>query len=158
MDEKKYYKSFIQIFLFLELVWAGISLLIILLERWTLGSFIVLLLSGLIPMAIFSIIIVLLSPFKINEKGLVIKNTNSRIFYTKWEVINWDDIYSVNSTKLICFKYLQLFCKSHAEPIWIPLFVMNKSRFIEDLIRYVPDENPLKAYITISKIFDVNKL
>jgi len=29
--------------------------------------------------------------------------------------------------------------------------------FIEDLIRYVPDENPLKTYITTGKIVEVTK-
>lgn len=52
---------------------------------------------------------------------------------------------------------MQLFCKGHTKPLRIPLSLRKKSMFIEDLIRYVPDENPLKTYITTGKIVEVTK-
>ncbi|MEN2776938.1 hypothetical protein [Acetivibrio clariflavus] len=158
MEEKKYYISFLPMFLFLSLVWEGIAAGITLFAGWNWEIFFGTSLIGLIIMALTTVIIFITNPIKINENGLIVKNQQSGALYNNWVLINWDDIYSVKPITLICFKYLQLFCKGHGRPVWIPLSVMKKSMFIEDLVRYVPDENPLKNYITTGKILDVTKL
>ena len=157
MDEKKYRISFIRMFLLLNLVW-WIPTIIVLIGSPSWVNFIAMFLSGLIIMTIVTAIIFIMSPIKINENGFIIKNQQSRTFYTEWKVIKWDDIYAVKPISLLCFEYLQLFCKGRVKPLWIPLSVRNDSMFIEDLIKYVPDENPLKDYITTGEIVDVTKL
>ena len=96
-----------------------------------------------------------MSPLKINEAGFVVISKESRTVFTKWEVINWNDIYSIKPITIIFCSYIRLICKGRIKPIWIPLSVWKKSDLVEDIIRYVPDENPLKVFITTGKITQV---
>lgn len=113
----------------------------------TLENFTGVSLGGLIPLALLTAILVIMNPVKINEGGFIVKSKGARTVFTKWEVINWNDIYGIKLTTIIFFYYIRIFCKGRVKPIWIPLSVSNKSKFVEDLIRYIPDENPLNVLL-----------
>jgi len=113
----------------------------------TLENFTGVSLGGLIPLALLTAILVIMNPVKINEGGFIVKSKGTRTVFTKWEVINWNDIYGIKLTTIIFFYYIRIFCKGRVKPIWIPLSVSNKSKFVEDLIRYIPDENPLNVLL-----------
>ncbi len=127
--------------LLLYSIW-GITTAIVMLVSSTWGAFIGMAFGGLITIAVVTLIIVLISPLKISENGFIIKDQKPRA------------IYSIKPINLIFFQCISVFTKGYANPILIPFSVGKKSKFIEDLIRYAPDENQLKVYVTTGRIIN----
>lgn len=155
MYENKYYISFIRLFLLLYLIW-GIITAIAMVVNPSWDTLIGMAIGGLIPIAVFTLTFILINPVRISENGFIVKEQKQRAIYTKWQALSWNDIYSIKPINLIFFQYISVFAKGYPKPIMVPLSVGKKSIFIDELIRYVPDENPLKVYLTTGKIINFN--
>jgi len=118
-------------------------------------------LFAFIPIAIITNLFILFSPVRMTENGFIASKREQYIISNEFDdrtgekrynvtrkaVINWDDIYDVKLKKILWFQYLKIYCKNDVKKR-IPLSVKDKTMFIEDLKKYVPNNNPLINYIT----------
>jgi len=143
---KKYYISFFRPFAFAYLWWTVI-IAVALIVNPTIYSFVGFSVAGIVFIGLFVFIFIRMAPIKINKDGLVVKRNS---FTIQWETIPWDEIEQAETELYAFVRFIKISYKNKngTQSRLIPLSVHKKDKFIEALLKYIPnDENPLKALL-----------
>lgn len=129
--------SFLHVFNFLLLPYSSVSVIIVLLENFSLeflpGLGVLFGITLFISLIIFDCYKVFISP-----KGLKCFD-----FWGIYHFTGWSSITNAKLYNILWLEYLRVFSSSTPRPLWLPLFLKRKTYFLEKVKEYAGEDHPL---------------